>query len=237
MNEVVEEPDKRNSLMAANPVSNPEFSKYYEQKRKDEKNTLFQTFVDDLEEIIAGISQRRSGERTFNNSIGKEVKIIDFSDIKILQLIQASLKFNVENINMIVSFSEYFDLLFVISHNKGYFQDFPMEFKHSLLIQGPDGDLFVNSKDLESLHKGNFKLTKLVEKDRLVSLLHSCVHNGACFVDDSKVFRKAYCGAVNEVGKMITNLHADKRQSFTDSKIKINRLSLGRILRIPETNY
>lgn len=115
MNEVVEEPDKRNSLMAANPVSNPEFSKYYEQKRKDEKNTLFQTFVDDLEEIIAGISQRRSGERTFNNSIGKEVKIIDFSDIKILQLIQASLKFNVENINMIVSFSEYFDLLFVIS--------------------------------------------------------------------------------------------------------------------------
>lgn len=94
-----------------------------------------------------------------------------------------------------------------------------MEFKHSFLVQGPDGDLFIYSKDLESFHEGNFNLTKLVEKDRLVTLLHSCVHNGACFVDDSKVFRKAYCGAVNEVGKMITNLHADKRQSFTDSKL------------------
>jgi hypothetical protein len=113
MNEVVEEPDKRNSLMASATITNPEFSKYYEQKRKDEKNALFQTFVDDLEEIIAGVSQRRTGERTFNNSIGKEVKIIDYSDIKILQLIQASLKFNVENINMIISFSDYFDLLFV----------------------------------------------------------------------------------------------------------------------------
>lgn len=119
MNEVIEEPDKRNSLMASTTITNPEFSKYYEQKRKDEKNALFQTFVDELEEIIAGISQRRTGERTFNNSIGKEVKIIDYSDIKILQLIQSSLKFNVENINMIVSFSDYFDLLFVgISYSR-----------------------------------------------------------------------------------------------------------------------
>jgi hypothetical protein len=113
MNEVVEEPDKRNSLMANTSMSNPEFSKYFESKRRDEKNVLFQTFVDDLEEIISGISQRRSGERTFNNSIGKEVKIIDFSDIKILQLIQSSLKFNLENINLMVSLSDYFDLLFV----------------------------------------------------------------------------------------------------------------------------
>lgn len=60
-------------------------------------------------------------------------------------------------------------------------------------------------------------MTKLVEKDRLVTMLHSCVHNGAYFVDESKVFRKAYCGAVNSVGKMITTLPADKRQLFTES--------------------
>ena len=113
MNEVVEEPDKRNSLMASTSISNPEFTKYYEQKRKDEKSSLFQTFVDDLEEIITGIGERRALERTFNNSIGKEVKIIEFSDIRILQLIQASLKFNLERINLMVSLSKYFELLFV----------------------------------------------------------------------------------------------------------------------------
>lgn len=56
-----------------------------------------------------------------------------------------------------------------------------------------------------------------MEQDRLVTLLHGCVHNGACFVDDSKVFRKAYCGAVNTVGKMITTLAADKKGHFTES--------------------
>lgn len=113
MSEVIEEPDKRNSLMASTTVSNPEFTKYYEQRRKDEKNALFQTFVDDLEEIISGISRRRGVERTFNNSIGKEIKMIDHSDVRILQLIQSSLKFNLENINLMISLSEYFDLLFV----------------------------------------------------------------------------------------------------------------------------
>jgi len=58
---------------------------------------------------------------------------------------------------------------------------------------------------------------KLVEKNRLVELLHSCVHNNACFVDESKMFRKAYCGAVNSVGKIITQLSADKRSLFTEN--------------------
>jgi hypothetical protein len=58
----------------------------------------------------------------------------------------------------------------------------------------------------------------LVENDRLVTLLHGCVHNGACFVDDSRVFRKAYCGAVNSVGKILTTLPADKRHLFTESR-------------------
>ena len=44
------------------------------------------------------------------------------------------------------------------------------------------------------------------------------MHNGACFVDDSRVFRKAYCGAVNSVGRMITLLPADKRALFTDCR-------------------
>lgn len=113
LNEVVEEPDKRNTMMAATSVSNPEFSKYYEQRRKDEKNALFQTFVDELENVLAGIKKRRSSEKSFNNSIGTEVKIIDLSDIRILQLIQAALKFDLENINLIISLSEYFDIFFV----------------------------------------------------------------------------------------------------------------------------
>ena len=86
MNEVVEEPDKRNSLMASTTISNPEFTKYYEQRRKDEKNSLFQTFVDDLEEIISGIRKRRAGERTFNNSIGKEVKILSLVTLEFSNL-------------------------------------------------------------------------------------------------------------------------------------------------------
>ncbi len=51
-----------------------------------------------------------------------------------------------------------------------------------------------------------------------MTLLHGCVHNGACFVDDSRVFRKAYCGAVNSVGKILTTLPADKRHLFTESR-------------------
>lgn len=134
MNEVVEEPDKRNSLMASTSISNPEFTKYYEQKRKDEKNALFQTFIDDLEEIVSGIARRRTSERTFNNSIGKEVKIIDYSDIRILQLIQASLKFNLENINLIISLSEYFDLFFVATSDSEYFPVESLELEHSLSV-------------------------------------------------------------------------------------------------------
>lgn len=134
MNEVVEEPDKRNSLMASTSISNPEFTKYYEQKRKDEKNALFQTFIDDLEEIVSGIARRRTSERTFNNSIGKEVKIIDYSDIRILQLIQASLKFNLENINLIISLSEYFDLFFVAISDSEHFPVESLELEHSLSV-------------------------------------------------------------------------------------------------------
>lgn len=117
MNEVVEEPDKRNTMMAATTSANPEFSKYYEQRRKDEKNALFQTFIDELENVLAGIKKRRSSERSFNNSIGTEVKIIDFSDIRILQLIQAALKFDLENLNLIISLSDYFDVFFVCRSN------------------------------------------------------------------------------------------------------------------------
>ena len=134
MNEVVEEPDKRNSVMASSSPSNPEFTKYYETRRRDEKNALFQTFVDDLEEIISGISRRRANEKSFNNSIGKEVKIIDYSDIRILQLIQASLKFNLENINLIISLSEYFDLLFVHQANVEFLPIKSMELQHSLFV-------------------------------------------------------------------------------------------------------
>lgn len=113
LNEVVEEPDKRNTMMAATSMSNPEFSKFYEQRRKDEKNSLFQTFVDELENVVTGIRRRRSSERSFNNSIGHEVKVVDFADIRILQLIQSALKFDLENINLIISLSEYFDVIFV----------------------------------------------------------------------------------------------------------------------------
>lgn len=113
LNEVVEEPDKRNTMMAATSMSNPEFSKFYEQRRKDEKNSLFQTFVDELENVVTGIRRRRSTERSFNNSIGHEVKVVDFADIRILQLIQSALKFDLENINLIISLSEYFDVIFV----------------------------------------------------------------------------------------------------------------------------
>ena len=120
--------------MASTSISNPEFTKYYEQKRKDEKNALFQTFIDDLEEIVSGIARRRTSERTFNNSIGKEVKIIDYSDIRILQLIQASLKFNLENINLIISLSEYFDLFFVATSDSEYFPVESLELEHSLSV-------------------------------------------------------------------------------------------------------
>lgn len=113
MNEVLEEPEKRNNMMAATPMSNPEFTKFYEQRKRDEKNALFQTFVDELEDVITSIKRRRSSERSFNNSIGHEVKIIDYSDIRILQLIQSALKFDLENINLIISLSEYFNVLFV----------------------------------------------------------------------------------------------------------------------------
>lgn len=114
LNESVEEPEKRNTMMASNNQASPEFQRAFEQRRTDEKNSLFQTFVDELDDVLSGISSRRSSERTFNNSIGKEVKIVDNSDIKILQLIQASLKFNLENINLTVSLSKYIDVFFEI---------------------------------------------------------------------------------------------------------------------------
>jgi hypothetical protein len=113
LNEAVEEPDKRNTMMASASPTNPEFSKVYEQRRKDEKNTLFQTFIDELENVLFGIKKRRSSERSFNNSIGHEVKVIDFSDIRIMQLIQSALKFDLDNVSLIIALSEYFDLFFV----------------------------------------------------------------------------------------------------------------------------
>lgn len=113
MNEPIEEPEKRNTMMASGSSPSIEFTRQFEQKRKDEKNSLFQTFVDELEDILAGINKRRGLERSFNNSLGKEVKIFDSSDIKVLQFIQSALKFNLENLNLIISLSDYFNLVFV----------------------------------------------------------------------------------------------------------------------------
>jgi hypothetical protein len=59
---------------------------------------------------------------------------------------------------------------------------------------------------------------QLVEGNRLVKLFHDCTANGACFVDERKVFRKAYCGAINEVSNQILRLAPDLRTKFTDSK-------------------
>jgi hypothetical protein len=94
----------------------PEFTKQFDQRRKDEKNVLFQTFVDELEGILSGVQKRRSSERTFNNSLGKEVKVIDSSDLKVLGLVQSALKFNHVNINLIISLGDYFDIIFVASN-------------------------------------------------------------------------------------------------------------------------
>lgn len=120
MNEPVEEPEKRNTMMSTANQASPEFAKAFEQRRKDEKNVLFQTFIDELDDVLAGISKRRSSERAFNNSIGKEVRVIDQGDIRILQLIQSALKFNLENINLVIAHSNYFDLFFVIFKNSGW---------------------------------------------------------------------------------------------------------------------
>lgn len=76
---------------------------------------LFQTFVDELEGFLAGVQKRRQTERTFNNSLGKEVRVVDSSDLKVLGLVQSALKFNHPNINLMISLSEYFDIIFVRS--------------------------------------------------------------------------------------------------------------------------
>jgi hypothetical protein len=59
---------------------------------------------------------------------------------------------------------------------------------------------------------------QLVENNQLVQLFHDCTANGACFVDEKRIFRKAYCGAINDVSNQITKLSPELRAKFTDSK-------------------
>jgi hypothetical protein len=161
LNEVVEEPDKRNTMMATSSPSNPEFTRFYEQRRKDEKNALFQTFINELEDVIHGIKRRRANERSFNNSIGHEVKVIDFSDIRVLQVIQASLKFNLDNINLIISLSEYFEVFFVDLCHSGNVQEQWMELQHSHVVHRFDRHLPATAIRLESSEEGIIRLTSV----------------------------------------------------------------------------
>lgn len=206
LNEVVEEPEKRNTMMAATTQANPEFSKYYEQKRRDEKNSLFQTFVDELESIVAGLRHRTDTPRTFNNTIGREVKIIDTADIRILQLVQGALKFNLENLNIIISSGDFFDTLFALFKNSGWNSSV-----HTIF-----SDLI---KTCLNANRSPTILKKLAENNRLVKLLNDCIAKGACFVDDRKVFRKAYCGAVNEIGTVLSRLGGENKALFCNNDL------------------
>lgn len=69
------------------------------------------------------------------------------------------------------------------------------------------------------MNKSPHLARKLSENDRLVQLLNDCTKNGNCFVDNNKVFRKAYCGSINEIGTLITKLPMDKREQFCDNQI------------------
>lgn len=206
LNEVIEEPEKRNTMMAATTQANPEFSKFYEQKRKDEKNALFQTFVDELEGIVSGIHKRTGTNRSFNNTIGKEVKVVDTGDIRTLHLIQAALKFNLENLNIIISSGDFFDVYFNLFKNSGWNSSV-----HTLFA-----DLI---RTCLSLNKSPIILKKLAENNRLVKLLHDCTINGACFVDDKQIFRKAYCGAVNEVGTSLSKQTGENKTLFCSNDL------------------
>lgn len=160
LNEVIEEPEKRNTMMATQMPANAEFAKFYEQRRRDEKNALFQTFIDELEEIIGGMDKRRKAERTYNNSIGKEVKVIDMSEIKLLQLVQAALKFNLENLNIIIACSNYFDIVFVTSHvTLGLFQEQWLELEHPHPVHRPDQDLLEHAQVISPPLQGTDTIT------------------------------------------------------------------------------
>lgn len=191
--------------MANTTQINPEFSKFYEQRRKDEKNALFQAFVDELEAVLAGIKDRHARERTFNNSIGQEVRVIDSSDLKIISLIQNALKFNITNLNLIISCSEFFDILFSIFKTSGW--------------NSSVHNLFTDTiKTSVNVNKSKQIIGKLSDKNNLVQVLHDCTKDNNCWVDNTKRFRKAYCGAVNEIGTLIHKLPTDRKQPFVDSK-------------------
>lgn len=194
-----------------------EFTKQFEQRRRDEKNVLFQTFVDELEGILSGVQKRRSSERTFNNSLGKEVKVIDSSDLKVLGLVQSALKFNHVNINLIISLGDYFDIVFVASKSSDHFPGRRLELQHPHALRRPPQKLPHPQQERPSHLQGTPDSHQLVENNRLVQLFHDCTANGACFVDERKVFRKAYCGAINEVSSLILKLAPELRAKFTES--------------------
>lgn len=102
---------------------------------------LFQTFIDELEGILAGVQKRRQSERTFNNSLGKEVRVVDSSDLKVLGLVQSALKFNHVNINLIIALGEYFEIIFVRSSHPDYLQRRRLELQHPHALRRPAQNL------------------------------------------------------------------------------------------------
>lgn len=62
--------------------------------------------------------------------------------------------------------------------------------------------------------------------------------NDACFVDDKKIFRKAYCGAINQIGTHIaTKLTGEKKQAFVQSELWSDFYAyLGPIIDIERTD-
>jgi hypothetical protein len=226
MGEGVEEPERRNVIMASFSTPNPEFVKLFEQKRKDEKNIFNQTFIDDLEHILAKIKSRTVSTRAFSNSIGVEVKVVDQSDIKLLGLVQTALKLNQDNINLIIALSDYFPLLFSIFASSNWNSTV-----HILFIEVIKTCLQVN--------KSKQIIDRLTENSLLVKTLHECTKGTNAFVDPhTKKFRKAYCGAVNEVGTLINKLTGEQGQSFKVSSLWTEFFDdyLGPIIAIERTD-
>ena len=214
MGEGVEEPERRSVMMASFSSPNPEFVKIFEQKRKDEKNTFNQTFIDVLDQILAKIKARTTTSRAFSNSIGVEVKVVDQSDVKLLQLVQTALKLNQDNINLIIALSDYFPLLFSIFETSNWNSTV-----HILFIDVIKTCLQVN--------KSKPIIDRLVENNLLVKALFDCTKGTNAFVDpQTKKFRKAYCGAVNEVGTLIHKLTNEHGQQLKACRLSSHPASL-----------
>ena len=92
---------------------NEETQAYFETKRKEEKNPLIQTFIDDFEDLMEELIEIPEESEKKTTTFGKEYRHFGYENLKLIEFIASMIELRNINVEIIIHNSNFFEICFV----------------------------------------------------------------------------------------------------------------------------